>query len=573
VTDLGTHKGRPFIVMEYLGGETLERRLAAKLHLPPEEVVHIGRQIASALGAAHDRGLVHRDLKPANVMLLDHPDYPDFVKVLDFGIAKLLGATTQSLHHQTEVGALLGTPAFMSPEQCLGDLQLDHRSDIYSLGVMLFLMVTGRLPFESEAVGRLILAHVHQAPPRITTFRPELPAELAVVIDRALAKKPQERYADMREFRRALDAAVGRRSLTPVLEVLPAQLTPPPAKTLAPGTPALPQAARAGTPLPAPPRPAPVGQSKLSRAVEVATPRPVPTPPVSLAMGGLSPEELRQRTADALADRVARAAIAYPPLPELANECLDLLADPGYSFATVAALIRKDGRFASHVVRRANSDGAGRGIATNPEQAMGRLGSEWLRVAIVELCARRVIDVREPRFEDIYRRPWLHALGGAVAADRLARQVGAEAKAADAYLAALLRSAGVSLLFPAILEIERELAGRRPPRATPAEVVVELINRHGRSVTAELVRRWGLPEPIAVALEGADTLNPKEGWSLRNLVRTGGALADREGFYLRRENVDEAQATLDASARDLALSELRLRRILDRLKEAIRLRE
>ena len=108
-------------------------------------------------------------------MLTDHPDYPDFVKVLDFGIAKLLGAAQTPAGHHTEVGTLLGTPAFMSPEQCLGDLQLDHRSDIYSLGVILFLMLAGRLPFEDEAIGRLILAHVHQPAPPLSLIAPQTP--------------------------------------------------------------------------------------------------------------------------------------------------------------------------------------------------------------------------------------------------------------------------------------------------------------------------------------------------------------------------------------------------------------
>ena len=141
--------------------------------------MRIARQVASALGAAHERGMVHRDLKPANIMLTDHPDYPDFVKVLDFGIAKLLGAAQTPAGHHTEVGTLLGTPAFMSPEQCLGDLQLDHRSDIYSLGVILFLMLTGRLPFEDEAIGRLILAHVHQPAPPLSLIAPQISPALA----------------------------------------------------------------------------------------------------------------------------------------------------------------------------------------------------------------------------------------------------------------------------------------------------------------------------------------------------------------------------------------------------------
>jgi HD-like signal output (HDOD) protein len=532
VTDLGTYRGQPFIVMEHLGGVTLERRLADKGQLSLAETLHVVRQMASALGAAHERGLVHRDLKPANVMLLDHPDYPDFVKVLDFGIAKLLGDAPAG-QHRTETGTLLGTPAFMSPEQCLGDLQLDHRSDIYSLGVMTFLMLSGRLPFAGEAVGRLILAHVHEPPPRITQLRPDVPEAVAAVIDRALAKKPGDRFPNMRELRRELEVACGRpRSLTPVLEIV---ATPPPravtpARTLVPGG--------------APPTP---------------TPMPTPTPaPLALA------EMLRERL---------RRGMAYPELPELSRQCLAQLRDPGYSFAVVAALIRRDGRLASHVVRRANSDGLpGKGVATNPEQAMGRLGSEWLRVTIIELGARRVLELRDPRFEDIFRRPWQHALAGAIAGDRLARALGLEARAADVYLGALLRNAGVSLLAPLFPELEREQAGRRPPRPTPVETVVEQVNLHHRAVTAGLVRRWELPEELAAALE-TPGIEASAGWSLHNLVRVAGAIADREGFYLRREALEEAEITIEGALRDLGLTELRARRVADRLKEAVRLRE
>ena len=219
VTDLGTHEGAPFIVMEYLQGETMEARLARRGKLTQEECVGIARQVASALGAAHERGLVHRDVKPANIMLRDHPDYPDFVKVLDFGVAKLMGSVPRGAH-ETLVGTLLGTPAFMSPEQCLSDGNLDHRSDVYSLGVILFLALSGRLPFPDEAVGKLILAHVNDPAPRLSDLEPSISATMCAIVDRALAKKPEARFQSMRELRQELERAVGDaafpRSMTPV---------------------------------------------------------------------------------------------------------------------------------------------------------------------------------------------------------------------------------------------------------------------------------------------------------------------------------------------------------------------
>jgi serine/threonine protein kinase/HD superfamily phosphohydrolase YqeK len=203
VTDFGMFGQQPYIVMELLDGETLEQRLTTVGRLDETATIRIGAQVASAVGAGHEHGMVHRDLKPANIFLRNHPDYPDFVKVLDFGIAKLV-ASDRKVSHHTQVGSLIGTPAYMSPEQCLGDTHLDHRSDVYSLGIVLFQMVTGQLPFLAETAGRLILCHVQDQPPSPQTLRPDLSSGLATCILRALEKKPEKRFASMRAFREAL---------------------------------------------------------------------------------------------------------------------------------------------------------------------------------------------------------------------------------------------------------------------------------------------------------------------------------------------------------------------------------
>jgi serine/threonine protein kinase len=542
VTDMGTHAGRPFIVMEYLGGMTLEQRLARQGRLSLVQTVHVARQMASALEAAHTRGMVHRDLKPANVMLLDHPDYPDFVKVLDFGIAKLVGQ--RRVGHQTEAGTILGTPAFMSPEQCLGDETLDHRSDIYSLGVMLFQMLSGRLPFEGEAIGRLFLAHVHEPPPKLTSVASEIPEVVSAIVERALAKKPDDRFASMRELRRELEISCGRpRSITPVLEVVPSTLRGP----------------------------TPVAPTSTAGRVASNTPTSVPitTPSVTGSTTAASAAEV----AALLTERVQSGTLPLPTLPALYRDCLRLLADPGYSVPAVAALIRSEGRLAAHVVRRANTDGPSGGTSANPEKSMSRLGSERLRVAIWELGARATIDVRDPRFEDIFRKPWQHAVAGAVAAERLARLLNLDALVADGYLAALLRDAGISLLSTMIPAIEQEVAGRKPARPTPVATIVELVNTHARAVTLALMRHWQVPRQLNTALEKPLTIEPAGGWSLHNLVAAAAAFADKEGFYLRREALDSAPVVIDAALRDLNLTDLRARRVADRFKEAVKLRE
>ncbi len=153
ISDFGElDDGTSYLVMEWLQGRSLADRMGAA-RVPVTQALHIGRQIAEALEAAHQRGVVHRDLKPDNVFLVERDGDADFVKVLDFGIAKILRGATE-LHTQT--GAIMGTPGYMAPEQCRGEV-VDPRADLYALGVILYEMLGGRLPFEAEGLGELPL--------------------------------------------------------------------------------------------------------------------------------------------------------------------------------------------------------------------------------------------------------------------------------------------------------------------------------------------------------------------------------------------------------------------------------
>jgi serine/threonine protein kinase len=206
VYDVGrTDDGDPYYIMELLTGESLAQRIA-RGRRPLEEVRHVAAQIAGALAASHQKGIVHRDLKPANILLIKRGDDASFVKVVDFGVAKLTDEH-EATGHRTQTGRLLGTPHYMAPEQVAGRRAVDGRADVYALGVMLFEMVCGRLPFDAPKWTEVLIQHVTQDPPRARERAPDCPAWLERVIDRALRKTPSERprMSAMRDALRLAD--------------------------------------------------------------------------------------------------------------------------------------------------------------------------------------------------------------------------------------------------------------------------------------------------------------------------------------------------------------------------------
>jgi len=201
--------GTPFLVMELLEGESLGTRLRRVGMLPVAAALELAHQTASALGAAHAKGIVHRDLKPDNLFVIPDPHHPESerIKVLDFGIAKLQQSPLDSI--KTRTGTLMGTPIYMSPEQCRGTKALDHRTDVYSLGVIIYEMLAGHPPFVSQGFGELVHMHLNVQPAPLRPERPEIPALLETVVLRALAKDPEERFADMGELQAALKSSGG----------------------------------------------------------------------------------------------------------------------------------------------------------------------------------------------------------------------------------------------------------------------------------------------------------------------------------------------------------------------------
>ena len=198
VFDFGhTPEGEAYFVMEALDGESLARILHRDGPMPLPRAVPIFLQICRALGAAHQRGIVHRDLKPENVFILRRTDGSDFVKVLDFGIAK--GPGTPEAKRLTRVGSIIGTPEYMSPEQASANV-IDHRSDVYAFGVLAYETLTGRLPFDGDTPLATLMKHQSDPPLPPRRLRPELPHEVEQIVLRALVKRPEGRQQSMEEL-------------------------------------------------------------------------------------------------------------------------------------------------------------------------------------------------------------------------------------------------------------------------------------------------------------------------------------------------------------------------------------
>ncbi|HET8540922.1 MAG TPA: serine/threonine-protein kinase [Anaeromyxobacter sp.] len=307
VLDFGeAEDGTLFMAMEHLGGKDLARVIADEFPLGEPRIVRIGAQILSALAEAHARGIVHRDLKPENVMVEPRRGEPDFVKVLDFGIAKISvpGATEPRL---TQAGLVCGTPEYMSPEQARG-ADLDSRSDLYSTGVILYQLATGELPFVSDTPVGFLTKHLSEAPVPARERNPEVEVSPALdaVIARALRKDPAARFQTADEMREALLACV---------------------RPAAPGRAPAPAATRASRPAAAP------AARRRSRPMFWAF---VAAMALAIAGGGTVAFLARERVAERRGhpDTVAPAQAGVPPAPAATPPAAPTATPPATATAT-----------------------------------------------------------------------------------------------------------------------------------------------------------------------------------------------------------------------------------------------
>ena len=501
ITDLGQSGDLHYIVMSFLEGETLGERLEREKVLDEPTTVRIVRQIASALAAAHEHGIVHRDLKPENVFLLNHPDYPDYVKVLDFGIAKLIGPQQASAPHNTVVGMVIGTPAYMSPEQCRGQAELDHRSDIYSLGVMLYEMLTGTVPFRGDAAADVLLAHVRERPVPPLDLNPKLSRHISDAIVRALDKDPALRFATMRELRDAIENVVR------------------PAKAAA-------------------------------AAIEEETFEKRDKREAAFVVDKLT---------DIILKRLDSDNLLVPAMPAIAVQCMRLLEDPNQTFRRVGELVGKDPVLASRVLRLANSAAfPGKTPAITLDQAIPRMGTEGLKLALVHYSMYQAFSSRDARIQSAFRGIWEHSLAVALLAKEIAGQMGGQ-DAIDpgvAYLAGLLHDVGKPVVAALLLEAEKLASVRKS--ALPwisHNVWRQVVDRSHRNIGVALSRRWQLPAEISSAVEKCGVYDPVVPHTYSNIVCLANAFAKQQGLYSGDLDAERVGAMVAEGKRLLGLSD------------------
>ncbi|MEC7521421.1 MAG: serine/threonine-protein kinase [Myxococcota bacterium] len=303
VTDFHDGDQAPFLVMELVRGQTLHDVIRAAAPMPAPRVQAILTQILDALSAAHAGGVVHRDLKPQNVMLSSTPAVPDFVHLLDFGLAALLDAHRRE--QLTQTGQLLGTPGFMAPEQIEAG-RVDPRTDVFAVGVIGYVMLTGRLPFDGASAAERMIAILEHEPTPLATHRPDVDAELAAILGCAMEKRPDRRHATAGAMRGALQRWARR--------ALPAHSAPPPAPTRIDAAPPAPAPPAPAPPAPAPPAPAPPAPAPPAPAPPApAPPAPAPPAPAAPAPAPLAPGPQPRHARAFTAQAIAAPRAAPPP--------------------------------------------------------------------------------------------------------------------------------------------------------------------------------------------------------------------------------------------------------------------
>jgi serine/threonine-protein kinase len=584
VTDFGHEDNRYYIIMEFLEGETIGARLERIKRFAQAAAIEVFCQVCTAVGAAHSQGVVHRDLKTENIFLTNHPDYPDFVKVLDFGVVKLMSPPTGGPRWSMP-GLAIGTPAYMSPEQCRGEATLDHRSDIYSFSVVAYEMLTGRLPFSGGIVEQMH-AHLHDAPPPLRTYHPTISPELEAVVLRGLAKDPAERFSSIIEQREHFKAIAAGRPL-PMLVLT----RPEPTPTVVVSSPTVEE-----PPLPAPP-PAPPPVAEVPAARRVPT-EPAQLPPTTLAAPAPAParektlllpppkvlpetvdrpavstedQEARRveaaekeqsvRAADKLLEilvkRLQDNTLQLPSLPKVALKCLELLRNPDTKFSELVVVVQDDPLTSARILKVVNSALYGsRSRISTLEAATSRLGFNPLRTLLQELAAEEVFISPNPRIRDAFTGIWQHCLAVAHLARAVGNMLHGGVDPETAYLAGLVHDIGKPIVAVALLDVERSILADVGGKWVSPNVWLSTINRSHQQVGAAVAHKWNLPSEVSDAIEHLGQYVHKAGaGSCINLVRLANALAKREGFHVGDADLEGVEDVIGEGRKLLGITD------------------
>jgi serine/threonine-protein kinase len=503
VLGTGLYEARPYVVLELLHGETLEKRLERQNRLDVKEALPIFLECADALAAAHDRQIVHRDIKPENIFIAEKNSGGETTKLLDFGIAKLLDPETPGV---TQRGAIVGTPQYMSPEQAMSEDTLDHRSDIYSLALVLYRMVTGELPYivTNHHLMRYVLAHTQQPPRPPRTLVPELPVQLEVVLLKALSKQPDQRYPDLRAMAKDLAALRTAKETLSTVSIL-------------------------------------VDENFAA----------------AMSPNAQQPRRAAAALARFVTEGIHSGNLQLPGLPTAALRCIEMLRNPRCNTAALVEVLGKDPLLASQVVGRANAAlFASASPAKTLEQALGRLGQRALNTLLIEVSTRRVFESRDAGIRQAFQLMWDHSVAVAKIAQLLARKLNADPELS--YLAGLLHDVGKPVVGAILLEAER-VATTKQNAWHSREGWLELVSNCHREVGFAMARAWQLPDDVLFGIARSDRYSLDGTPTPVNLVCLANALAKRAGMNTRPvkpEEIDpvisEGMELFDLSEEDLA---------------------
>jgi putative nucleotidyltransferase with HDIG domain len=518
VLDVGqTPAGATFIVMEMLEGESLDERLERVGALDEITAVRVLGQIASAVGAAHDRGLVHGALKGGNVFITNNVDYPDFVKVLDFGALTLTPPQDER------------PSPYWAPELRLGHPP-DNESDVFAIGVLAYEMLAGAPPFERTGAVAAAGRPAGDQPDRpggggsppgpmpLHTRNPSLSPALSRVIERALATQPEARWSSLRELRRALERALTAPEEPP---------TEPDAVT------------RGGQPA----------------SLGVASSAPFAADEVRIER--VQARKVGRALSDIVIRRMQENRLQVPTMPLVALKTLDVLREPSATFSTIARVIEQDPVIAARILRVVNSAAySRRQTVTTIEQAISQIGVKPLRILLVELAACQIFTSRSAGIRQKFKLIWEHCLAVGMLARDLAVLLSSRIDPDVAYLGGLLHDLGKPIVAGLLLEAERKLVEELDVPWMTETLWQKTVAEAHRGVGAALASGWRLPSAVVEAIEHCDSYDRAAGpHSSANLVRFANVLAKREGIYVGEISGEEIVATVLQGRQILRVSE------------------